>query len=193
MAQTNKATGKQEANATDKQDSQKSGKSWLMMALILSLVMFLAIGISIGATLYLTGALRKSGHAEASSADKSATEGTDAHAAAKVSSAAPPQYISLDPPFIVNFEDQGMLRYLQIGVTVMTRDHAAADAVNNNMPPIRNNLIMLFASQKGADLGSSEGREKLRSQALEEIQSIIRKETGQPGVQAVYFTNFVMQ
>jgi flagellar FliL protein len=101
--------------------------------------------------------------------------------------------LPLDPSFIVNFEDQGVLRYLQIGVTVMSRDTAVIEAVASNMPPIRNNLIMLFASQSYANLGSTEGKEKLRNQALEAIQSILLKEIGRPGIEAIYFTNFVMQ
>ena len=59
-----------------------------------------------------------------------------------------PIYQALDPPFIINFEDQGVLRYLQIGLSVMAREQQIIDAVNNNMPQIRNNLILLFGNQK---------------------------------------------
>ena len=33
----------------------------------------------------------------------------------------PPKYINLDPPFVVNFEAQSSVRFLQVTVGVMTR------------------------------------------------------------------------
>jgi flagellar FliL protein len=105
----------------------------------------------------------------------------------------PAQYLALDPPFVVNFEDQGLLRYLQVSLSVMTRDKSIIDAVTNNMPPIRDNLILLFGSQSFEILNSTEGKEKLRNQSLANIQAILREEIGTPGVEAIYFTNFVMQ
>ena len=106
---------------------------------------------------------------------------------------APPLYLLLDPPFVVNFEDQGTLRYLQISLSVMTRDKMMLEKMTDNLPPIRNNLIALFSKQNFTALISAEGKDKLRSQALEEIQSVLREETGRPGAEAVYFTHFVMQ
>jgi flagellar FliL protein len=86
-----------------------------------------------------------------------------------------------------------MLRYLQVGVAVMTRDQAMIEQVTNNLPHIRNNLIMLFGNQDQNALNSTEGKETLRRQTLEEIQAILQKETGKPGVEDVFFTSFVMQ
>ena len=36
----------------------------------------------------------------------------------------PPRYINLDPPFVVNFEADSMVRFLQVTVGIMTRDPA---------------------------------------------------------------------
>ena len=38
-----------------------------------------------------------------------------------------------------------------------------------------------------------EGKEKLRADALAEIQKVMKAETGKPGVESVFFTSFVMQ
>ncbi|VAX05680.1 hypothetical protein MNBD_GAMMA19-792, partial [hydrothermal vent metagenome] len=38
-----------------------------------------------------------------------------------------------------------------------------------------------------------EGKETLREEALEVVQQILEEETGDPGIEAVYFTSFVMQ
>ena len=44
-----------------------------------------------------------------------------------------------------------------------------------------------------AELSSREGKEELQAEALASIQGILERETGIPGVEAVYFTSFVMQ
>ena len=85
------------------------------------------------------------------------------------------------------------MRYLQIGMTAMTRDKLAADAITNNMPQIRNDLILLFGNQKMEILTTNEGKEKLRAQALERVQAIVAREIGYPGIEAIYFTAFVLQ
>lgn len=143
------------------------------------------VGTSIGGTLYLTGSMDKLGLGDAEAAYQS-----------KVSpapSTPPAHYLPLDPPFTVNFDDQGLLRYLQINVSVMARDKAVLESVQNHLPQIRYNLIVLFGSRDFATLSSTEGKEKLRALALKEIQAILTKEIGAPGIEAVYFTNFVMQ
>lgn len=168
----------------------KKGSGAIKKSLLILIGVLLLVGGSIGATLFLTGALHK-GAADDKTTVASANAATDStHAPTK---AQPALYQPLDPPFIINFEDQGVLRYLQIGLSVMARDKLMIDAVNNNMPQIRNNLILLFANQKLDHLASNDGKEKLRAQALEQVQAVLHREIGEPGIEAVYYTAFVMQ
>jgi flagellar FliL protein len=170
--------------------AQKKGSGAIKKSLLILIGVLLLVGGSIGATLFLTGALHK-GAADDKTAVASANAATDStHAPTKTQ---PALYQPLDPPFIINFEDQGVLRYLQIGLSVMARDKLMIDAVNNNMPQIRNNLILLFANQKLDHLASNDGKEKLRAQALEQVQAVLHREIGEPGIEAVYYTAFVMQ
>lgn len=177
------------AQKDDAKAPAKKGSGAIKILLIVTGAILL-VGGAVGATLFLTGALHKSAAAEEAPA-AGAAHGSPHAAPAALKQA--PVYQPLDPPFIINFEDQGILRYLQVGLSVMSRDKLVIDAVNNNMPQIRNNLILLFANQKLEALTSNEGKEKLRDQALEQIQAVLNKEIGQPGVEAVYFTAFVMQ
>ena len=108
-------------------------------------------------------------------------------------SSAPPQYVEMNPAFVVNLEDDEALRYMQIDIEVMTRDPAVADAVKLHMPVIRNNLLLLFGQKHYHELDTREGKEKLRAEALAEVQAVMTKEIGKPGVEALYFTSFVMQ
>lgn len=121
--------------------------------------------------------------------------------------AAPPKgpaiYVGLEPPFVVNFEGTDNVRFLQIAVQVMTRDPHVAEVVKQNDPVIRNDLLLLFGSQKSVEIASVEGKEKLRQAALEVVRKVVvaeagtgkkgKEEHGKPEVEAVYFTSFVMQ
>ncbi len=105
----------------------------------------------------------------------------------------PAIYLPIDPAFVVNFASQGRARFLQISVEVMTRDPKVSEEVEQHLPVIRNNLILLFSSQTYDGVNTLEGKESLREEALTVIQQILEDETGDPGVEAVYFTSFVMQ
>jgi flagellar FliL protein len=102
-------------------------------------------------------------------------------------------YVDFEQPFVVNFQDEGQLRYLQITVSAMTKNPKVAEEMKRHMPLIRNNLVMLFSGQTREGIISREGKEKIRKDAEAEVQRILKEQTGNPGVKALYFTSFVMQ
>lgn len=102
-------------------------------------------------------------------------------------------YMDIEQPFVVNFQDEGQLRYLQITISVMTKNPKMVEEMKRHMPLIRNNLVMLFSGQTREGIISREGKEKIRKDAEAEVQKILKEQTGNPGVKALYFTSFVMQ
>jgi flagellar FliL protein len=114
--------------------------------------------------------------------------------AAKKESVLPPLYMALDPPFVVNFEAEQQVRFLQVTVQLMSRDPATIEQLKANDPVVRNDLLMLFAGQKYAVISTREGKEGLRQQTLAAVRKIVAGASGKPEkVEAVYFTSFVMQ
>jgi flagellar protein FliL len=106
----------------------------------------------------------------------------------------PAIYVSLEPPFVVNFEPKASSRFMQVTVELMTRDPATAQMLKDNNPLVRNNLLMLFGSQDPATVNTRDGKEALRKQALDTVRELIRGENGKPEkMEAVFFTSFVMQ
>ena len=105
----------------------------------------------------------------------------------------PAIYLPIDPTFVVNFSGQGNARFLQITVEVMTRSSEVLEQIKTHMPVIRNNLNLLFSDQHYDKISTLEGKERLREETLEVIRRILEEETGDPGIEAVYFTTFVMQ
>jgi flagellar FliL protein len=107
---------------------------------------------------------------------------------------APAIYVALDPPFVVNFEAEQLVRFLQVTVQVMSRDPATVEILKANDPVVRNDLLLLLGNQHYETISSREGKEKLREQALEAVRKVVKNAGGKGDlVEAVYFTSFVMQ
>jgi flagellar protein FliL len=108
-------------------------------------------------------------------------------------SSKPAIYYAFDPPLIVNFEDPQAVRFLQVTIEVMARDQADIDAVQKHSPIIRNNLMLLMSDRDYHMLMTRDGKEKLRQEALREVQSVLKHETGRTGIENLLFTSFVVQ
>jgi flagellar FliL protein len=108
-------------------------------------------------------------------------------------SKAPPLYLAFDPPLVASLEDKGSIRFLQVTVELMARDEKVIADVKTHMPVIRNNLLMMLGGQTVGALTNREEKEKLRKQSLAEVQKIMKANTGEPGVEDLYFTSFVVQ
>ncbi|MDW2983368.1 flagellar basal body-associated FliL family protein [Rhodanobacter sp. KK11] len=102
-------------------------------------------------------------------------------------------YLPLDPAFVVNFRDAESLRYLQVGVTLMSHDPAAIEVAKAADPVIRDALVALFSNQDFAIISDAAGRQKLQADALVAVRRIVKARLGRPGIDALYFTSFVMQ
>ena len=92
---------------------------------------------------------------------------------------APAIYVEFDPPFVVNFEAKGVMRFLQVSIQVMTRDHDTSELIKLHDPKIRNNMLMLLGSQTYETISTREGKEELRKQALETVAKIVDDEGGE--------------
>ena len=77
--------------------------------------------------------------------------------------AQPALFYSMDPPLVVNFEDSSAVRFLQIGVDMMTRDPLTIEAAQKHSPLIRNNLLLVISNRDYQKLMTREGKEELRA------------------------------
>lgn len=102
-------------------------------------------------------------------------------------------YESLDPAFLANYSVGGRQHYLQVGLSALAREQEVGDALRKHMPLVRNRIVMLLSGESFETLQTDEGRTQLQQKLLAAIQDILQKETGKPGVEQVFFTNFVVQ
>lgn len=106
----------------------------------------------------------------------------------------PALYTSLHPPIVVNFKDQmGDPHFMQITMEVMARDQGVINAVREHTAAIRNGLILLYSGAVYEEVTTNEGKEKMLADGLAKVQEVISEVSGESGVEAVYFTNLVIQ
>jgi flagellar FliL protein len=105
---------------------------------------------------------------------------------------APTIYFPIDPPIVVNFEDESAVRFLQVTMELSAHDQKAIDGVQKNLPRIRNNLLLLISNRDYHSLMSRTGKEKLRQESLEEVQGILKKDGSAP-IDDLLLTSFVVQ
>jgi flagellar FliL protein len=147
--------------------------------------LFIGIGaavliIGVGAALFLTHSFGRSAQAHSR--------------AAQHKPSGPPLYLALDPAFVVNFQADQLVRFLQVSVEVMSRDPKTLELLKDNDPVLRNDLLILFGDQKYAVIATPAGKQQLRANALAVIRKDLAQNGGDPNkVEAVYFTSFVMQ
>ena len=177
---------KKESDAKDEKESkEEKGGSAMKIVIIVVLSVVLAGG-SAGAALYFSGVFDKKEEVA-----RNETHGDDASAANAARSRA--LYIPLDPPFVVNLDDNGTLRFMQINVSIMARRKEVIEEIGANTPRIKNDLLMLFARQKYSELALVDERERLRQEALKLVQDVMQEISGTGGVEELFFTSFVVQ
>ncbi len=167
-------------------------KSNLLLILLLVMTTLLLLTVSVAATLYFTGAFdqKQAVAAEEDSASDQAAENKGKKGKKELG---PPVYVQLGDPMVVNFVVDNQIRYLQVQMEVMTRKAELADKIQVHMPLIRNNLLLMFSDLDYATISSFSGKQKIRAEALAEVQSIMKEQEGDPAVEELYFTTFVMQ
>lgn len=152
--------------------------------LIAAIALVVLIGGGVGAALLLTGGHKGGEKAAAEAEGKAGAEGAKAEAT----------YTALEPAFVVNFQDRNnRTKYLKADLSVVSAVPKSEEIIRKHLPAIRNGLIMLLSRQVFEDLQTPDGKEKLRAEALKEVQAILTKQTGKPVVDDLFFSSFVMQ
>ena len=104
-------------------------------------------------------------------------------------------YISLTPPFVGNYGLDGSpkLKVYKADISLRVTGDEAAKLVKANDALIRNQLVGLFTQQTSETMGNVESKEKLRQEALKQIQQVMTDETGKPQIDDLLFNNLIVQ
>lgn len=186
-----------------KPEAKAGGNKKLILIVVIAVLV--SAGAAVGATLLLTGgkdkeiaAKHQKGDAEEADEDsEEASEDSAEEDGEQSKEGAGPTYVSLDPAFVVNFQDQKKrTKFLKAEISVVAGSAKAQAALTLHMPAVRNSLVMLLSRQVFEELATNEGKEKLRTEALDAVKEVVKKQTSKKTAQAVkdlYFSSLVMQ
>lgn len=104
-----------------------------------------------------------------------------------------PLYLDLDPPFVVNLNEDDAIHFLQVTVSVMAYDPVKLDKIKAQTPLVRHHLVLLFSNQTFADVRSRDGKLLLQTQARDVLREALAAATGDSLVEALYLTSIVAQ
>lgn len=178
---------------TAESEAPAAGGANKKLIVIIVAAILLAAGLSAGAAWFFMGRSSETqAQADGKGAKEHGKQGKEGKKEKKPSG--PAIYYKIDPALVVNFQSNGVTRFLQVAIEVSTRDAEIAEMLKLHDPVIRNDLLMLLGSQQEDTISTREAKEALRGQALEAVRKVIASEGGEGGkVENVYFTSFVMQ
>ncbi|MCO6055839.1 flagellar basal body-associated protein FliL [Pseudomonas sp. MOB-449] len=102
-------------------------------------------------------------------------------------------YIDLVPSLVGNYGPGPRLKYYKADISLRVTGPEAEEKVTRHEPLIRNQLVMLFSQQTDESLNASDSKEKLRQEALKQVQQVLNSEEGQPLVEDLLFNNLIVQ
>lgn len=173
-----------EENQEEKAVAEDASKGGAMkIVIIINVVVLLLALIGGGAWFFMSG----------DEADKSADTEEVVDEEAEDEEAAPrtgtPIYVPLHPAFVVNFENQEKVSFLQVDIQIMTFDSSVEMALKMHMPIVRNELLLLLGGKQYHEINTREGKRNLSQEAIREIQRVL-EEAGAPSeIEALYFTS----
>jgi flagellar FliL protein len=111
----------------------------------------------------------------------------------KSAPAEPANYVPLDPPFVVSFDEEDGTRYLQLQVQAMARSERTIDDIKKHAPALRNAFLFLLSGYDLEELATLKGKEKLRAELLAKANEVLAKNGSEGQIEELYFTNLVIQ
>ena len=102
-------------------------------------------------------------------------------------------YYNLVPALVGNFGTGPKLKFYKADIALRVTGSEAEEKVEHHEPLIRNQLVMLFSQQTETSMSSLEAKEKLRLEALKQVQEVLNQEEGKPYVEDLLFNNLIVQ
>jgi flagellar FliL protein len=99
--------------------------------------------------------------------------------------------------FTVNLGDREAERYAQVGITLELSDAKTGELLKAYMPAVRNDILMLLAHKKAAELQERSGKlelaREIRRAAMKPLDDSDHESDDDAPVRAVHFSSFIIQ
>lgn len=102
-------------------------------------------------------------------------------------------YFSLEPDIVTNYlgPSARKLGYIRVTIELMLEDADFLEAAEHHSPLMRAATIEVFGSQTAEKIKSLTGREDIRYNCLEELRTLMMRETGSEMIKDVIFTKYL--
>lgn len=100
-------------------------------------------------------------------------------------------YYALTPSIVSNLS--GGPKYIRCDVQLMTQHAQTLPQIELHAAALRHAILMLIAGEDGNQLKNREGKEALRTKALESVQAQLKDLTGETLVSDLFFTNYYVK
>ena len=95
--------------------------------------------------------------------------------------------------FTVNLQNSDQERYLQVTINLEVADTATANSLKEQMPSVRNAVLLLLSSKDARDLMTRDGKEKLSTEITTELRKKLDGAGPSKGLEQILFSHFVIQ
>jgi flagellar protein FliL len=190
-----KSTSRNTAQEEPSEDTPKPKKSRKKLIIILVFALVLLGGIGGGIWWFMDD-----DEDEAAGNTNSATSETTgattsvktAEKKAKAEKPVPPVFVNLEQ-FTVNLQPEAGEHFLQIAMTLQVATKEDVDMIKLYMPQIRSRILLLLSSKKASEISTLEGKKKLSSEIMAQVNQPLTPQGNPQTVSNVFFTSFVIQ
>ncbi len=111
----------------------------------------------------------------------------------KVEVAVQPIFVPIEQ-FTVNLQPQESAeQYLQVAITLQVTEQPQADLLKNNMPIVRDRLLLLLSGKRSVEINTPDGKRQLSNEVLAAINEPFVPKGEPQRVTGVSYTNFIIQ
>lgn len=110
-----------------------------------------------------------------------------------VATAEPVVYIALSQAFVFNVNSKTKNRIARIKAQLMLRGGKNEELARSHMPLIESTMLISLSVATVEQLRTVNGRAELRDKITEDVKTALNKSIGEPVIERVLFTDFVMQ
>jgi len=102
-------------------------------------------------------------------------------------------YFEIDTPFVVNLVDDKGVAYLQVHAQFLVEKPELKAHLHAHLPGIKHTIMMVLSESSVAEVKTLQGKQALREKAVKETQAFLQEQIGDPVIQDILFTSFVVQ
>jgi flagellar FliL protein len=112
--------------------------------------------------------------------------------AKEVKKRGPPVFVPLEA-FTVNLQSEGPDQFLQTTFTLQVQSSDQIELIKQNMPKVRNRLLLLLSSKAASEISMIEGKQKLAAEIIAQVNLPFEDKGPEQEVSDVLFTSFIIQ